>query len=184
VREGDLVSLDCGAVVDGWHGDAAITLAVGEVPDDELRLLRVTEEAMWAGIAAARPGARVGDVSHAVESHARDAGLEGVVADYTGHGIGTALHQPPDVPNVGRPGRGVRLEVGMVIAVEPMLTLGGPDTDLDEDGWTVRSSDGSRAAHSEHTVALTESGPWVLTAADGGREGLGRLGVTPSRHAR
>ncbi|WP_299050513.1 type I methionyl aminopeptidase [uncultured Nocardioides sp.] len=177
VADGDLVSVDCGAIVDGWHGDAAITVAVGEVPPAERALVSATEDAMWAGIAAARPGERVGDVSHAVASSLRAAGYDGIVRDYTGHGIGTALHQAPDVPNVGKPGRGPRLVVGMVLAVEPMVTLGTDEVDVDDDEWTVRTLDGSRAAHSEHTVALTEDGPWVLTALDGGRAGLGRLGV-------
>ncbi|MCH1868899.1 type I methionyl aminopeptidase [Nocardioides sp. CFH 31398] len=177
VAEGDLVSVDCGAVVDGWHGDAAITVPVGRVTAAERALVAAAEAAMWAGIAAARPGARVGDVSAAVEASLRAAGHDGIVRDYTGHGIGTALHQAPDVPNVGRAGRGPRLTVGMVLAIEPMVTLGTDEVDVDADEWTVRTLDGSRAAHSEHTVALTEAGPWVLTSLDGGREALAGLGV-------
>lgn len=177
VAEGDLVSVDCGAVVDGWHGDAAITVPVGRVTGAEQALVDATEAAMWAGVAAARPGSRVGDVSAAVEASLRASGHDGIVRDYTGHGIGTALHQAPDVPNVGRAGRGPRLTVGMVLAIEPMVTLGTDEVDVDDDEWTVRTLDGSRAAHSEHTVALTEDGPWVLTSLDGGREALAGLGV-------
>ena len=177
LRGGQLVSIDCGAVVDGWHGDAAVTVPVGAVAPEAQRLLEVTEAALWAGLAAARVGGRVGDISAAVEGSARGAGRYGVVADYTGHGIGTALHQPPDVPNVGRAGRGARLVEGLVLAVEPMLTLGDPDDVLLDDEWTVATRDGSLAAHFEHTVALTSGGAWVLTALDGGRARLGALGV-------
>src|SRR4051812_11529201 len=126
--DGDLISIDCGAIVDGWHGDAAITVAVGEVNADLVRLMEVTEGAMWAGIAAARLGGRVTDISHAVESHVRAHGDYGILEDYTGHGIGTAMHQPPNVPNYGRPGRGPRLERGLALAVEPMVTLGSKHT--------------------------------------------------------
>ncbi len=175
--EGDLVSIDCGAIVEGWHGDAAITVPVGAVPPEVEELVRVTEDAMWAGIAAFRPGGRVGDISHAVEAHVRSQGEYGVVEDYTGHGIGTALHQPPDVPNVGRARRGAKLVRGLALAIEPMVTLGSAETVLLEDEWTVATADGSWAAHSEHTSALTEDGIWVLTALDGGRERLEALGV-------
>ena len=138
--EGDVVSLDCGAIVDGWHGDAAITVAVGgpdAVSDDVRRLLQVTEDSLWAGIAAARLGGRLSDISHAVESHVRGQGDYGILEDYVGHGIGTEMHQPPNVPNVGRPGRGPKLVEGLALAVEPMVTLGGKETDLAEDEWTV-----------------------------------------------
>ena len=175
--EGDLVSIDCGAIVDGWHGDAAITVPVGEVPSDLLRLVADTEAALWAGVAAARPGGRVGDISAAVEARLRQEGRYGILEDYTGHGIGTAMHQPPDVPNFGRPGRGARLVTGMALAVEPMVTLGTHQTDVLDDEWTVVTADGSWAAHVEHTFALTERGAWVLTALDGGEERLVELGV-------
>jgi methionyl aminopeptidase len=175
LREGDLVSLDCGAVLDGWHGDAAITVPVGAVRPELTALIADTEAAMWAGIAAARVGGRIGDISAAVEASIGD--RYGILEDYTGHGIGTAMHQPPDVPNQGRPGRGARLVAGMALAVEPMVTLGGHETDLDDDDWTVRTSDGSWAAHVEHTFALTEAGAWVLTAEDGGEQRLRELGV-------
>jgi methionyl aminopeptidase len=177
LAEGDLVSIDCGAIVDGWHGDAAITVAVGEVPDEVRQLMRVTEEAMWRGIAAARVGGRVGDISHAVEQHVRADGEFGILEDYTGHGIGTQMHQPPDVPNYGRAGKGPKLVAGLALAVEPMVTLGTKDSDLLDDDWTVVTADGSWAAHFEHTFALTPQGAWVLTALDGGEEMLGRLGV-------
>lgn len=182
LAEGDVISIDCGAVVDGWHGDAAITVAVGEVSPEVTELMRVTEDALWAGIAAARLGGRVGDISHAVEQHVRSqphptGGSWGIVEEFTGHGIGTAMHQPPNVPNVGRPGRGARLERGLALAVEPMITLGSRHPVLDDDEWTVLSDDGSWAAHCEHSFTLTPEGAWVLTALDGGRERLERLGV-------
>jgi methionyl aminopeptidase len=177
VAEGDVISVDCGAIVEGWHGDSAITVPVGRVAPEVERLLQVTHDAMWAGIAAFRMGGRVGDISHAVESHVRSQGEYGVVEDYTGHGIGTALHQPPDVPNVGRPRRGAKLVRGLVLAIEPMVTLGSPDNELLDDEWTVVTADGSWAAHSEHTCALTADGVWVLTALDGGAERLAALGA-------
>lgn len=182
LAEGDVISIDCGAIVDGWHGDAAITVPVGEVPGAVHELVRVTEEAMWRGIAAARPGGRVTDISHAVEQHVRAqahpaGGRWGILEDFTGHGIGTEMHQPPDVPNYGPPGRGPKLEPGLALAVEPMVTLGTHETLTDADEWTIRTADGSIAAHSEHTFVLTGSGTWVLTALDGGREQLAALGV-------
>jgi methionyl aminopeptidase len=175
--EGDIISIDCGAILDGWHGDAAITVAVGEVAPDVRELMRVTEEALWRGLGAVRLGARIGDISHAIETYVRGEGDFGVVEDYTGHGIGTAMHLPPDVPNHGRPGRGPRLRRGLALALEPMITLGGVDTVVDADEWTVRTADGSWAAHYEHTCALTDAGVWVLTALDGGAERLAALGV-------
>lgn len=177
IVEGDVVSVDCGAIVDGWHGDAAITVAVGEVSEDLRRLLTVTEEALWRGIAAARIGGRVTDISHAVERHVRAAGDFGIVEDYTGHGIGTAMHQPPNVPNYGRPGRGAKLVSGLALAVEPMVTLGAHETSLLDDDWTVVTEDGSWAAHFEHTFAVTPDGLWVLTAMDGGEAELAALGI-------
>ena len=180
LAEGDVISIDCGAIVDGWHGDAAITVAVGgleAIPDDVRRLLEVTEDSLWRGMAAARLGGRLSDISHAVESHVRSQGDYGILEDYVGHGIGTAMHQPPNVPNVGRPGRGPKLVEGLALAVEPMVTLGGSDTDLLADEWTVATSDASVAAHFEHTFTLTPNGPWVLTALDGGEARLKELGV-------
>ncbi len=182
LAEGDVVSIDCGAITlddsgQGWHGDAAITVAVGTVPAEVTELMRVTEEAMWRGIAAARLGGRVTDISHAVESHVRSQGDYGILEDYVGHGIGSAMHQPPNVPNYGRPGRGPRLVRGLALAVEPMITLGSKETVVLDDDWTVLSEDGSWSAHFEHTFTLTPAGAWVLTALDGGEEMLGRLGV-------
>jgi len=177
LAEGDVISIDCGAIVDGWHGDAAITVAVGEVPAEVTQLMRVTEGSMWAGFAAARLGGRVSDISHAVESHIRERGDYGILEEFTGHGIGTAMHQPPNVPNYGRPGRGPKLERGLALAVEPMVTLGSPLTALDADEWTVVTEDGSWAAHFEHTFTLTPDGAWILTALDGGEAMLAELGV-------
>ena len=177
---GDVISIDCGAIVDGWHGDAAITVAVGEVPGEVTELMRVTEGSMWAGFAAARLGGRVTDISHAVESYVRaQPGGEryGILEDFTGHGIGTAMHQPPNVPNFGRAGRGPKLERGLALAVEPMVTLGSKECVLEDDDWTISTSDGSWAAHFEHTFTLTPNGPWILTAIDGGQAKLAGLGV-------
>ncbi|TWG99799.1 methionyl aminopeptidase [Nocardioides sp. J9] len=182
LQEGDIISIDCGAIVadedgTGWHGDAAITVAVGDVPEDVRRLMQVTEDALWRGLAAARVGGRVGDISHAVESFVRAAGDFGIVEGYTGHGIGTSMHMEPDVPNEGRRGRGPRLKRGMALAVEPMVTLGTADTVVADDEWTVISADRSWAAHYEHTFALTDAGVWVLTAEDGGQARLEELGA-------
>ncbi len=175
---GDLLSIDCGAIVDGWHADAALSLGIGELPPGLARLLDVCEQAMWAGLAQARPGARLTDISHAVEATVRAAGRGyGIVEDYAGHFIGSEMHMEPPVLNRGRPGRGPLLAAGMALAVEPLLTAGSPETVLDDDGWTVRSADGRPAAHFEHTVAITADGPWVLTAPDGGAAGLARAGV-------
>ena len=182
LAEGDVISIDCGAIVDGWHGDAAITVAVGQVPPEVTELMRVTEGSMWAGFAAARLGGRVSDISHAVESYVRERGGYGILEEFTGHGIGTAMHQPPNVPNYGRPGRGPKLERGLALAVEPMVTLGSRHTALDDDEWTVVTEDGSWAAHFEHTFTLTPNGPWVLTALDGGEAMLTELGVPYGGH--
>jgi methionyl aminopeptidase len=177
LRDGDIMSIDCGAIVDGWHGDAATTVAIGEVPDEVTELMRVTEEALWRGIAAARLGGRVSDISHAVETTVDAAGDFGIVEGYTGHGIGSAMHQPPNVPNYGKAGRGPRLVKGLALAVEPMVTLGSPETRTLADDWTVVTTDGSWAAHYEHTFTLTDTGAWVLTAIDGGKSRLAELGV-------
>lgn len=177
LADGDVVSIDCGAIVDGWHGDAAITVAVGEVSPAVRELMAVTEDALWHGIAAARLGGRVTDISAAVEAHVRGRGPFGILEDYVGHGIGSAMHQPPNVPNVGRAGRGPKLVAGLALAVEPMVTLGTHETQLLEDDWTVVTSDSSLAAHFEHTFTLTPDGAWVLTALDGGESRLAELGV-------
>ena len=173
LREGDIVSIDCGAIVRGWHGDAAVTVGVGAISAADAALLEVCETALWRGLAQARAGGRLGDISHAVETSVDRSGRYGVVEEYTGHGIGSAMHMDPPVPNYGRAGRGPRLRPGMALAIEPMVMLGGPETVQFDDGWTVVTADGSWAAHFEHTVAITPDGPWVLTAEDGGVSGLG-----------
>lgn len=178
LAEGDLVSVDFGVSVGGWHGDSAITVEVGTVSPEVARLSAVTREALWAGIAAVAIGARVGDISHAVErSIRRHPEGYGIVAEYTGHGIGSQMHQPPDVPNLGRPGTGPVITKGICLAIEPMVTLGSAATATLEDEWTVVTRDRSTAAHWEHTVTATPRGVWVLTAEDGGEAELARLGV-------
>ena len=178
LRDGDVISLDCGAIIDGYHGDAAITVPVGDVPPDVVELIRVCEESMWRGFAAAHLGGRVSDISHAVESYIRGASGFGIVEEYGGHGIGTEMHQEPHVLNYGRPGRGPKLVKGLALAVEPMITASSPRTRLLGDEWTVVTADGGWAAHFEHTFTLTEQGPWVLTALDGGAARLADLGGT------
>ena len=167
IASGDVVSIDCGAIIDGWHGDAAVTVLVGDVSEELRELSRVTEQSLWAGLAAARPGNRLSDIGHAVESSVRASGeAYGIVEEYVGHGIGSSMHMEPAVPNYGRPGKGPRLVPGMALAVEPMIILGDPTVEVLDDEWTVVTSDGSHASHWEHTVAVTEDGPWVLTALD------------------
>jgi methionyl aminopeptidase len=180
--DGDVLSVDCGAIVRGWHGDSALTMRVGAggpggpySQEDLAGLLRACELALWHGLAQAVPGRRLTDISHAVEQAARGAGRYGIIREYTGHGIGTKMHMDPPVPNYGRAGRGPVLVPGMALAVEPMLVLGAPQTALLEDDWTVVTDDGSWAAHFEHTVAITDNGPWVLTAEDGGAAGFAAL---------
>jgi methionyl aminopeptidase len=178
--DGDIVAIDCGAIVDGWHGDAAVTVAVGGVADEIAALMGVCEEALWRGIAAARLGGRVSDIGHAIESYVRaqPAGdTYGIVEDYVGHGIGSAMHMPPNVPNHGRPGKGPKLVQGLVLAVEPMITAGSIQTRTLADDWTVVTTDGSWSAHFEHSFTLTPTGAWVLTALDGGMVRLGDLGA-------
>lgn len=163
LADGDLLSVDCGAHIDGWHGDAAVSFVVGRPdPDDEV-LVSTARTALDAGIAAARPGARMGDIGHAIATIGRRAGY-GIPADFGGHGIGRAMHEAPSVPNDARQGRGLVLRPGMVLAIEPMFMAGGSDSYVvDDDGWSLKTPDGSRAAHAEHTVAITEDGPRVLT---------------------
>jgi methionyl aminopeptidase len=189
LEPGDVVSIDCGAIVDGWHGDSALTLVLPEADPADLALSAVTEKAMWDGIAALASGDgiadRLGVVGEAVEQAVEDAGAGanggvpfGIVQDYVGHGIGSAMHQPPDVLNYRTRDRGPRLRPGMCLAVEPMITRGSAGTEVLEDDWTVVTVDASRAAHWEHSVALHEGGIWVLTAADGGAAELAARGVT------
>lgn len=165
---GDLVSIDCGAILHGWHGDAAVTFGVGELSAADAALSDATRQSMTAGIAAMVPGNRLGDVSHAIETGARAAGAAcgrkfGMVAGYGGHAIGREMHMDPFLPNEGPPGRGPLLVAGSVLAIEPMLTLGSTDTAVLDDQWTVVTVDGSRSAHWEHTVAVTNDGPRILT---------------------
>lgn len=163
LRDGDILSVDCGAVLHGFHGDAAVTVPIGQIDDADRRLIAATREALDAGIAAAVAGNRLGDISHAIETVGRRDGY-GLLEWHGGHGIGTSMHEDPHVPNSGRPGRGMRLREGLVLALEPMLLRGGRDTYRTlPDGWTLATDDGSRAAHVEHTVAITAAGPEVLT---------------------
>lgn len=186
LAEGDVVSVDCGAIVDGWHGDSAFSAVVGTSGDPlDHELVEATEAAMWAGIAALAKGDRLSVVGAAIEDSvdlAQAAGKNGgqrygIIQEYVGHGIGSAMHQPPEVLNYRTRERGPRLKAGMCLAVEPMLTRGGRQTQILEDDWTVVTDDGSRAAHWEHTVAILPDGIWVLTARDGGAAALGALGV-------
>ena len=180
LRDGDVISIDCGAELDGWHGDAAITVPVGAVRADIRRMITVAEDAMWAGIVAGARGARSGrgrltDISFAIQSSVRNAGRYGIVEGYGGHGIGSAMHQDPFVLNHGRPGKGPALIAGMALAIEPMITQGRAKVAELDDGWTVVTVDGSTAVHVEHTMAFCDDGVWVLTAVDGGRSRLGDL---------
>jgi methionyl aminopeptidase len=166
LEPGDILSIDCGAILEGWHGDAAISIGVGDIDPADQALMDACQAALWQGIAQATPGHRLSDISHAVERSVRASGAYGLIREYTGHGIGTAMHMEPAVPNYGPPGRGPRLTTGMALAIEPMITRGGRLTAELSDGWTVVTVDGSRAAHFEHTVAITAEGPWVLTAEE------------------
>jgi methionyl aminopeptidase len=185
LRDGDLVSIDCGAIVDGWHGDAAISLIVGGREAGsarDLALVDATEASMWAGIAALAVGSPLYEVGAAVEdcivdAERADGATYGIVEDYVGHGIGTEMHQDPQVPNYRVRDRGPTLKSGVTVAIEPMVTLGSAETDVLDDEWTVVTQDGSRAAHWEQSVAVTDAGIWVLTALDGGKERLGALGA-------
>ncbi len=162
LRDGDVLSIDCGAIVDGYHGDAAVTVPVGQVDEAARRLLETTERSLRAGIEQVRPGGRLSDISHAIGQVAHKAGY-GIVPDFGGHGIGRALHEDPSVLNDGRPGRGLRLREGLVLAIEPMFNQGSGDYDVKPDGWALVTRDGSRSAHFEHTIAITAAGPLVLT---------------------
>jgi methionyl aminopeptidase len=165
LEEGDIISIDCGAIIEGWHGDAARTIPVGEISEEARKLITVTEESLWAGIQHVRAGARLSDIGHAVQTVAEGAGFS-VVREYVGHGIGRAMHEEPQVPNYGDPGKGMKLKVGHVLAVEPMVNLGSSETQLNDDGWTVVTADGSLSAHFEHSIAVTEDGPEVFTVLE------------------
>jgi methionyl aminopeptidase len=165
LEEGDIVSLDFGVLKDGYYGDAAVTLPVGEVSEEARKLLRVTRESLYKGIAQAREGARLGDISHAIQSHAEGARYS-VVRAFVGHGIGAQLHEAPQVPNFGPPGQGPLLKAGMVLAIEPMVNVGTHDVEVLPDQWTVVTADRSLSAHFEHTVVITQDGPEILTLWD------------------
>lgn len=175
LEDGDVISIDAGAIVSGWHGDAAFSIGVGEITADAAQLLKVTEESLWQGIAAAWLGSHVGDIGFAIEKHINLTSNFGIVEGYTGHGIGTEMHMDPVVPNQGPGGRGNKLKKGMALAIEPMVTMQPGPTWVLEDEWTVVAE--STAAHFEHTVAITPNGLWVLTAPDGGKAKLAELGI-------
>jgi len=185
LQEGDLLSIDAGCILDGWHSDSAVSVHVGEPPSmEEVDLIVACDLAMWAGIAAAHANGRLGDISAAIEQSVATSGRNdgrryGSVAGYGGHGIGTAMHMAPFVANQGKRGKGPRLAPGIALAIEPMITLGRPATRELSDGWTVVTRDGARAAHFEHSIAISEDGITVLTAADGGVAGLEPFGVVP-----
>jgi methionyl aminopeptidase len=162
LRTGDIIGVDCGAIVDGYYGDHAVTFAVGEISDDVRCLLKITKAALNVGIAQAKAGNRLSDISHAIQTCAEERGY-GVVKSFVGHGIGTALHEEPQVPNFGPPGRGPRLREGMVLALEPMLNLGTSDVNILSDNWTVVTADGKLSAHFEHTVAVADEGGVILS---------------------
>ncbi len=162
LQEGDVVSLDCGCVYGGFVGDAAFYMGVGSISSEASDLLRVTEEALYKAIEISRCGSRLGDVSAAIQAHAEDHGYN-VVREYTGHGVGRSMHEDPQIPNWGRAGTGARLREGMTYALEPMVMVGSPQVYLKSDGWTVATKDGSLCAHFEHTIAVTDAGPVILT---------------------
>jgi len=162
LEEGDILSIDCGAIIEGWHGDAAITVPIGDIDDESKQLIDVTRACLEDAIEEIVVGNRLGDIGHAVESRALAAGFS-VVREYVGHGIGTAMHEEPQVANYGPPGRGMKVRAGHVLAIEPMINVGTQETQTLADGWTVVTRDGRRSAHFEHTIACTEHGPEVLT---------------------
>lgn len=162
IKQGDIVSVDLGAMFEGYHGDNAATFACGDISDEAKRLMDATKESLYEGIKAARAGGRIGDIGYAVQSYVEARGYS-VVRQFVGHGVGTHLHEAPEVPNFGIPGRGIRLLPGMTIAIEPMVNIGKPDVKVMPDGWTVLTKDGSLSAHFEHTVAVTSDGPQIMT---------------------
>ncbi|MEY4312185.1 MAG: hypothetical protein RLZZ571_955 [Actinomycetota bacterium] len=178
LADGDILSVDFGAIVDGWHGDSAVTIEIGTKIAAQSKLSAVTRESMWAGLAKCVAGNYLTDISHAVETSIRAEGDYGILEEYTGHGIGTKMHMDPSVPNYGPAGYGPQLQVGMALAIEPMVTMGGKHVHTLADNWTVVTDDGSRASHWEHTVAITKDGPWVLTAHDGGAEYFKKHGIS------
>jgi len=181
INDGDIVSIDCGAIVDGWHGDAAFTVGIGRISAEDQKLMDVCEESMWRGIAAGKNGAKLSDIGHAIEEYTKSQGAYGILQEYGGHGIGTEMHQEPHVLNFGKPGNGPVIVPGFVLAIEPMITRGSARTKVLADDWTVVSADKSRGSHFEHTYAVMPDGkPFVLTAFDGGKSELSRLGVEVS----
>lgn len=177
LQDGDILSIDFGAIVQGWHGDAAITIEIGTCSDEVKKLSAVTKSALWAGLAKAVVGNRLSDISNGVEQIIRSAGPYGILEDFVGHGIGSKMHMDPSVPNFGAPGRGPELIAGMALAIEPMVTLGEHHVHTLDDNWTVVTDDHSWACQWEHTVAITEEGPWVLTALDGGGQYFAANGI-------
>ena len=181
VEDGDIVSIDCGAIIDGWHGDAAISIGLGTVDPADQKLMDVCEESMWRGIAAGFSGARLSDIGHAIEQYVKSQGKYGILQEYGGHGIGTEMHMEPHVLNFGKRGFGPEIVAGMALAIEPMITRGTHKTRVLGDDWTVVSADKSHGAHFEHTYCIAPDGkPFVLTALDGGEEKLGALGIEVS----
>lgn len=181
IEDGDIVSIDCGAIVDGWHGDAAFSIGIGNVSAEDQKLMAVCEESMWRGIAAGKNGAKLTDIGNAIQQYTNSQGEYGILREYGGHGIGSAMHQEPHVLNFGKAGQGPEITPGLVLAIEPMITGGSERTKVLADDWTVVSVDGSRGAHFEHSYCIAPDGkPFVLTAVDGGRVELGRLGVVIS----
>ena len=178
INEGDVVSIDCGAIIDGWHGDAAFSIGIGAVDPEDQKLMQTCEESMWVGIAAGKNGGRLTDIGNAIEKYINSQGSYGILQEYGGHGIGTEMHQEPHVLNFGKAGNGPEIIPGMALAIEPMITRGTHKTKVLSDNWTVVSIDNSRGAHFEHTFAICPDGkPFVLTAIDGGKAELARFGV-------
>jgi methionyl aminopeptidase len=181
IMQRDIVSVDCGAIVDGWHGDAAFTMIVDPVDEERQTMLDVCEESMWHGIAAGSVGAKLSDIGHAIEKHIVSQGKYGILREYGGHGIGTAMHMEPHIFNYGKPGHGPTIEVGMVFAIEPMITLGTDKTKVLSDNWTVVTTDKSHGSHFENSYCIAPDGkPFVLTEVDGGRANLARFGIEVS----
>jgi methionyl aminopeptidase len=178
INDGDVVSIDCGAIIEGWHGDAAFSIGIGVVDPADQKMMDVCEESMWRGIAAGKNGARLSDIGFAIEQYTNSQGKYGILQEYGGHGIGTEMHQAPHVLNFGKPGFGPEIVVGMALAIEPMITRGTHKTKVLKDNWTVVSNDKSRGSHFENSYCIAPDGkPFVLTSLDGGREKLGALGI-------
>lgn len=181
IMPGDVVSVDCGAIIDGWHGDAAFSMIVDPIDRDQRKMLDVCEESMWVGIAAGVAGKKLSDIGHAIENYVNSQGKYGILREYGGHGIGTAMHMEPHILNYGKPGNGPTIEAGMVFAIEPMITMGSERTRVLEDNWTVVTVDKSRGSHFENSYCIAPDGkPFVLTSLDGGKADLARFGIEVS----